>query len=230
MKDSRSAWTLLVMPPFIFLFCFIGTITFFISNNLSEEEVSRKITESISLILLVSQVLMLLMLLRFSKRNGLSLIKQTFISSNIYKDIFIGILVGSLIAISYFKLGLAEFVTYLQVNFGDYVPAGETSTSVGNQAFIFFIANVLFAPFVEEKIYRDIGFKILRKRFSPIFTVLISALLFGILHWLGGFWYILTTSILIGIPFGIIQLKRKTILLVFVAHLTINLIEFGISI
>jgi len=182
------------------------------------------------MILLVAQMLMLLMLLRFSKKKGLNLIKQTFTSSNIYKDTFIGILVGSLIAISYFKLELAELVTYLQENFGDYVPAGETSKSVGNQTFIFFIANVLLAPFVEENIYRNIGFKVLRNRFSPISTVFISAFLFGILHWLGGFWYILATSLLIGIPFGIIQLKRKKILLVFVAHLTINLIEFVVSI
>jgi len=141
----------------------------------------------------------------------------------------LGIALGTIIALSYFKLGILELITSLQMNIGDYVPAGETNTSVSSNVLLFFIANVVLAPFVEENIYRNIIFKNLLNKYSGLTTIILTSLFFGLLHWMGGIWYILVTAILIGIPFGIIRLKRKSILLVFSAHFSLNLIEFILS-
>lgn len=226
MNSKLGLWGLLIMPPIIFLFCLIFCLIYIGANNLSEEEISLKITTAIPPILFVSQIGMLMLLVSYSKKNQHHLLQQTFKSPQFSKDIFGGILLGLAIAIGYFQLGVMELVTYLQSTFGDYVPVGETSNSVGEISFLFFVSNVILAPFVEENIYRNVAFKKLQKQFSGLATVLISAFFFGVLHWLGGFWYILVTGILIGIPFGIIQLKKESILLVFIAHLTLNLFEF----
>ena len=53
-----------------------------------------------------------------------------------------------------------------------------------------------------------------------------TVIMFGLLHWVGGLWYMLMTGILVGLPFALIAVKRKNILWVFIAHLTLNLIEF----
>jgi len=141
----------------------------------------------------------------------------------------LGICLGLFIAIGYFYCGLTDLISYLQLTFGDYVPPGETSEEVSGNIPVFFIANVILAPFVEEHIYRNIAFKALVKRYKPYATVLISAIFFGLLHWMGGFWYMVFTAIVIGIPFGLIQLKRNSILLVFTAHLTMNFFEFLVA-
>lgn len=230
MKNKMNVWILLILPPLFFLVSIIICLIYFRANILSETQISLRITESIPLILFASQIGMLILLLSYSKKYQENIFDQTFRSAQMSKDIVWGILLGSAIAISYFQLGIIELITYLQNSFGDYVPVGETSNNVSNLSLLFFVSNVILAPFVEENIYRNVAFKRLRKQNNSIVTVIISALFFGLLHWLGGFWYIVTTTVLIGIPFGIIQLKRKSILLVFIAHLTLNSLEFVNSI
>jgi len=171
----------------------------------------------------------LMVVILLNVKMDLVLMQNPFKVENSIQEIVLGIILGTVIAISYFKLGLQEWIVHLQNTFGDYVPVGETSTIVSGHIFLFFIANVLLAPFVEEVLYRNLAFQALREQYSETTTVVITSFFFGILHWLGGFWYILTTAILIGIPFGILQLKRKNILLVFSAHLSLNFIEFILS-
>jgi len=228
-KIKKDIWGLLILPPLFFLFIILGIVFYLISTGLTEDEISNGITKSISTILFTSQLLILFLLIRYARPNCINLFYETFKSANYFKDLIYGTLLGLVISLSYFKLGLIEYVTSLQITYGDYVPAGETSNSVGNNLPLFFLANVLLAPFVEENIYRNIAFKKIQSHYNSTITVLLTATTFGILHWLGGFWYILVTGILIGLPFGIIQLKRKSILLVYIAHLTINLFEFVVS-
>lgn len=226
MKTKLGVWTLLCIPPIIFaiiLFCFL---VYHGAHQLTEEQVSLKITEAIPIILFLSQLGMLITLLVYAKKSNHNIFHQTFKSPYLLKDIVIGILLGIGVAISYFQFGILELVTFLQTRLGDYVPAGDTSNSVSEISLLFFVFNVILAPFVEENIYRNIAFKELRNRYSPIVSVIVTSVFFGLLHWLGGFWYIVVTGIFIGIPFGILQLKRESILLVFTAHLALNLYEF----
>jgi membrane protease YdiL (CAAX protease family) len=89
----------------------------------------------------------------------------------------------------------------------------------------FAIADVLLAPFVEENIYRGYGIVRLLPRFGARTAVLLSSLFFGLLHWSGGFWYILITALIVGVPFALLRLRRGNILVPFGAHLALNCVE-----
>ncbi|MFN6944791.1 MAG: lysostaphin resistance A-like protein [Cytophagaceae bacterium] len=229
MKSRLYTWALLILPPLFFLFGLIVLVALYSKESLNETAFSERITDNIPYLLFYAQVFMLFLLLIYSKVHAANIVLDTFKSPTLVKDLSLGVLLGSLLALCYFKFGILEGITHLQRTFGDYVPTGETSNSVSKNLSIFFIANVLLAPFVEENIYRNIAFRNLRQKYSGTTTVIVTSLMFGLLHWVGGFWYILITGILVGIPFGIVQLKKETILLVFTAHFSLNLIEFILS-
>jgi hypothetical protein len=107
----------------------------------------------------------------------------------------------------------------------DYVPAGELFTTLGASIIPFAIADVLLAPFVEESIYRGYGLARMLGKFSRPVAVVLSCFFFGILHWTGGFWYILLTGIVAGGLFTWLQVLRKNIIAPFAAHLTLNVVE-----
>ena len=85
--------------------------------------------------------------------------------------------------------------------------------------------NVLFAPFVEEGIYRGYGLTRLFEKFSKPIAIILSCFFFGILHWTGGFWYILLTGIVAGGLLAWLRVWRKNIIAPFAAHLALNLVE-----
>jgi membrane protease YdiL (CAAX protease family) len=120
---------------------------------------------------------------------------------------------------------IEPLLSTLQSTAGDYVPAGSLFPALGAAIVPFAIADVLLAPFVEENIYRGYGMMKLLPRFGAMGAVILSSLFFGLLHWSGGFWYILTTGIIVGIPLAILRLQRGNILLAFGAHLALNLVE-----
>jgi membrane protease YdiL (CAAX protease family) len=140
-------------------------------------------------------------------------------------DVLGGIITGSILAILYFYI-FSPLQSYLQLTFGDYVPAGETMTVLGKQTIQFFVANIIFAPFVEESLYRNYTLTKFLEKYSLPKSIMINVTMFGLLHWVGGLWYILMTGLLVGLPFAFIAIKRKNIVWVFVAHLTLNLFEF----
>lgn len=117
--------------------------------------------------------------------------------------------------------------TWLQQTFGDYVPAGETLATAGASLIPFFIANVVCAPFVEESLYRGYAFTRLRRRYSLPLTFALLALGFGLLHWAGGFWYILLTGLVAGSLCTGLRAWRGSLPAAFAAHLALNLVEFA---
>jgi len=90
----------------------------------------------------------------------------------------------------------------------------------------FFLANVLLAPFVEESLYRGYALDRLRQRYGLALAVVITCALFGLLHWAGGFWYILLTGFVAGGLFAGLRLWRRTLIAPFAAHLALNVLEF----
>ena len=58
------------------------------------------------------------------------------------------------------------------------------------------------------------------------FRKLQSCLFFGLLHWTGGFWYILLTGFVAGGIFAALFLWRRNIVATYAAHLALNLVEF----
>ena len=223
-KKMYFIWGLLIFPPLLFLINIVlFSIYFSASGELTNAEISNKINDNISILLLVSQSQMFLLILIYAKKLNINIFEASFKSDNYKSDITIGIFIGITIALLY-KFVITDLLIHLQSSIGDYVPANSLSNLKQN-LIVFGIANVILAPFVEENIYRNLSLSKLQSRYGNFKAILISSVFFGLLHWLGGFWYMLITFLFVGIPFALISIKRKNILLVFIAHLTLNFFE-----
>lgn len=140
-------------------------------------------------------------------------------------DIAVGVLAGSLLAISYIYW-LAPLLETLQRTFGDFVPPGSVLPTVSSSLGLFFIASVLLAPVVEETLYRGIAIPLLTTHLGLRWAVVLTCVFFGLLHWAGGFWYMLLTGIVAGGAFAGLFCWRGGVLAPFAAHLALNMIEF----
>lgn len=227
MISLKRLWTNLILAPIWFLITIVVVSIYFGGKGVSEKDIPIKITENTPTLILIVQVSLLITLLLTTRKDSFNIFKNgwTTDKKKLPIDILGGILTGIILATSYIYI-FSPLQTYLQVNFGDYIPAGETMSVLGNQTLIFLLANVVFAPFVEESLYRNYSLTRFLENYSQTKSIIISVIMFGLLHWVGGIWYILMTGILVGLPFAIITIKRKNIVWVFVAHLTLNLIEF----
>ncbi len=226
MHSLKRPWINLVLAPIWFLIVIIGITTYFIGSGVQEPALPIKITEYTPTIILFVQLLLLLTLWVTSRKEGFNVFKDGWSrQGHSSADIFCGFITGAIIAGLYLFI-LSDVQTWMQANIGDYVPAGETMAALGNQVIPFFIANVVLAPFVEESLYRNYALTRFSKRYGTASGIVITSVMFGLLHWVGGFWYILMTIIFVGIPFAIIASKRGNVMWVFAAHLTLNLLEF----
>jgi len=227
MNSLKRPWANLILAPIWFLIIIVALSIYFRLIGVSETDVPIKISENTPTLILIVQVFLLVTLLFTTRKDGFNILKSgwTTDTTKLPFDIFGGIITGAILAILYFYL-FSPLQTYLQISLGDYVPAGETMTVLGKQTIPFFIANVLFAPFVEESLYRNYTLTRFLEKYSSTKSIIVTVTMFGLLHWVGGLWYMLMTGLLVGLPFAIIATKRKNIVWVFVAHLTLNLFEF----
>jgi len=226
MNSLKRPWINLILAPIWFLIVIVACSIYFGGQGVTEADIPTKISNNIPTLLLILQVLLLTTLLLTSKKDNFNIFKNGWAgTTKPLKDIFGGLTTGAILATLYIWI-FSPLQTYFQNNIGDYVPAGETMTVLGKQTIPFFIANVLFAPFVEESLYRNYTLTRFLEKYSTTKSIILTATMFGLLHWGGGLWYILMTGLFVGLPFAIIATKRKNIVWVFVAHLTLNLIEF----
>ncbi|MDE2385213.1 MAG: CPBP family intramembrane metalloprotease [Alphaproteobacteria bacterium] len=151
---------------------------------------------------------------------------HTGVSTSLAHDAAIGAAAGLALAAAYILL-FHKVHVWLQANWGDYVPPGSTTDALGGAAVIFFVANVLLAPWVEESLYRGILFERLCHRWATGGAALVSCIAFGALHWAGGFWYMVLTGAVAGGAFMALRLWRGNLLAPFSAHLALNLVEFA---
>ncbi len=227
MTSLKRPWINLILAPIWFLIIIVFSSIYFGAKGVNETDIPIKITENTPTLILIVQVFLLLTLLITARKDGFSILKNGWIinKTKLPIDIIGGIITGATLATLYFYI-FSPLQSYLQLNIGDYVPAGETMTVLRKQTIPFFIANVLLAPFVEESLYRNYSLTRLSEKYNNTKSIIITLIMFGLLHWVGGFWYILMTGLLVGLPFAIIAKNRKNIVWVFVAHLTLNLLEY----
>ncbi len=229
MSSHKHLWFLLTLPALFFLvviFLFIILSSIFYSTD--EKVIELLITDNIPVVLLFVQILTFGLLAKLLHQEGqkifdFGLIK--FQNKTILREILMGLMLGVGLGFAYIYF-ISPLHVFLQTTFGDYVPPEQVGLSLGGNALIFFLANVLLTPFVEERLYRGYALSQLQKRFGKWCAIIISSLFFGLLHWMGGFWYMVITCVVIGVPFGLIATLRQSILLVFFAHLFLNLVEF----
>ena len=142
------------------------------------------------------------------------------------RSLIFGIALGAIIGIAYITV-LAPAIGLLQSRLGDYVPAGEMFAAYASALPLFFVANVILAPAVEESLYRGYAVPRLNARWGAVVAIIVSSIFFGLLHWAGGAWYMLATGLVVGVPFAILSLRAKSIVPAFGAHLVLNSIEFA---
>ena len=86
-----------------------------------------------------------------------------------------------------------------------------------------FLSIVIAAPIFEELIFRGIMLDGLLKRYSPVKSILISAIMFGIVH-LNPWQFV--AALFVGILSGWIYYRTKSLTLSIVIHMTVNLCGF----
>jgi len=87
-----------------------------------------------------------------------------------------------------------------------------------------FIAIVIAAPILEELIFRGIILDGFLKRYSPVKAILVSSMLFGVLH-LNPWQFI--AALIVGIFSGWVYYETKKLTLSILIHLVNNLLAFG---
>ncbi len=227
MISLKRPWTNLILAPIWFLIIIVSASIYFGEKGVDETNIPIRISENTPTLILIVQFFLLITLLLTTQKDSFNILKSGWAAdkTKLPFDIFAGILTGAILATLYIYI-FSPVQTYLQIKIGDYVPAGKTMTALGKQTIPFFIANVLFAPFVEESLYRNYTLTRFLEKYSATKSIIVTVTMFGLLHWVGGLWYIIMTGLLVGLPFAIIATKRKNIVWVFVAHLTLNLLEF----
>lgn len=224
-KSSNMKWWLLLAGPVFFLLIIVAFSVYVGSKpGIKPEQIPNYVSAYMSNILLTVQVLLFLLLawLLINKRIEIEYIVNR---KSLGKDALIGIVIGSVLAAAYIFF-FSPLLTDLQSNIGDFVPPGEILPAVSKNIIMFFIANVILAPFVEESIYRGYSLPILQNRYGVINAILVSSVFFGILHWAGGVWYMILTGLVAGGVFSSAFYLRKDIYISYIGHLTLNFIEF----
>lgn len=95
---------------------------------------------------------------------------------------------------------------------------------------IWFITNLLFVSVAEEAIFRGflqkkISFLLGKKVYADYASILIAAILFGLMHYMGGIKYIFLATIT-GIGYGWIYNRTQNIESAILSHFGLNLIHF----
>lgn len=229
---KKRTWIMLIAPPGLFLLALIGASIYFGASAQGDAQViANSVVGALPVILLAVQLALLGLSERVRRAENLSLRDLGWRlqpGQSLVREIALGAAVGTALVFAYIY-ALAPLLESAQRLIGDYVPPGAILPSVGALPLPFFLANVVLAPFVEENIYRGYALARLLPRFGAPLALAISCVFFGLLHWAGGFWYVLLTGVVAGGSFGALYLWRRNVIVCFAAHLALNLIEFGFS-
>lgn len=226
---AGRVWPVLLAGPALFLLAIVlASIFFGITTRGDSSAIPVLVTASTPYLLVAVQVALFFILRWAMKRDGLTWRNigwRTGEAGQIWREALIGAVPGVALGLLYVTV-LSPWLARVQQALGDYVPAGELLPSLGTAIVPFFIANVVLAPFVEENIYRGYALTRWLGRFSRPVAILLSCVFFGLLHWAGGFWYMLLTGFIAGGTFALLYTARKNMIAPFTAHLALNVVEF----
>ena len=225
----RRTWALLIAAPLLFLAAIIAASLYFgIVTRGDAQAIAEQTQKAVPAMLVAVQLALLALLaltLRSERLTWSAIGWRLEQGQKLWREVLIGLVPGVVLAVLYFTV-LSPSMIWLQRNVGDYVPAGELTGALGAALVPFFLANVLLAPFVEESLYRGYALDRLQQRYGLALAVVISCAFFGLLHWAGGFWYILLTGFVAGGLFAGLRVWRRTLIAPFAAHLALNVLEF----
>lgn len=122
-----------------------------------------------------------------------------------------------LVIITIFLLiGLALIFDFVKVDYKFY-----------DYFFLWALNNLFIVSMAEEVLFR--GFlqrhlSLLKIKRSEIIAIIITALVFGVLHWKGGIYYVVYGTIA-GVMYGFIYHKSKSIIFTIVSHFVVNVVH-----
>lgn len=95
---------------------------------------------------------------------------------------------------------------------------------------VLMIMNLLIvAPISEEIVLRGIVYTRVEKTTNPVVAIMVSSLLFGLMHIMAGGPVLVIGAMLMGVVFGLIYYKTNSLLICFIAHSIANLPDFILS-
>jgi uncharacterized protein len=228
-RGLKRIWWMLIVPPIVFFVVIVLFSGYFgVITRGDAQAIAERTQGSIPYILIVVQIVLLVFVLRALKADGLTFADigwQIPTSKRLWLEVGVGACFGVALGLLYIFV-LSPLLEFLQRSVGDFVPPGRLLGSLGSAVVPFFVANVLLAPFVEESIYRGYAFMRLRQQYGDHAAVILTCVCFGLLHWAGGFWYIVLTALVAGGMFAALVFWRRSIVVAFAAHLALNVVEF----
>ena len=211
---------LLAMAPLILLIVSFGFgVVFFVVTSGDSARISQNFQRYMPLILLVNHLLILVILLRFLRKDNLSLttIGWRVRGANIFTEVLLGLALAGLVYC--FNELIIESIQ--QASRGEQ-PEFRIGMTFQRPAYIPFFMIAISLPVIEELLYRGYAHHALQPKYGTVGSVLISSVFFGALHWGMG---VLTASLIvsIGILLHVAFLARdRNLISVVTAHIAYN--------
>lgn len=231
-KQGTLVWFLVAFPPLLFLALIVSvSIWVTVHDGGRSENIAARVMALAPHMLIAAELIILAALIATLRAEGLRWtdIGWRFAQGrSATRDVGLGIAVGGALGVLY-AFVLSPVLAFVQRALGDYVPPGEILPTVSSAIRIFFVANVLLAPFVEESLYRGYAIVRLSEQMSRTRAAVVSCVFFGLLHWAGGLWYIVLTGSVAGGVLVAMRLWRGSLIAPFTVHLTLNAVEFVLA-
>ena len=107
------------------------------------------------------------------------------------------------------------------------VSAQYYSSMVTYMGTILMVLNVLvIAPVAEELALRGIIYTRIEKELKPIVAIIVSAVLFGLMHFMAGGTILVAGAAIMGLVFGLLMYKYRSLWICIIAHICANLPDF----
>jgi len=161
---------------------------------------------------------MTLLIIVLFRSKGQSIRVLGMDKSKLTKDLIIGICVSLLGHI----IGIIFYLLIKQVRPDFHLassPILKEYPSISASFAIFIVAAIFWSPIVEEIIYRGILYSVFRKKYGAYIGIVITSLLFSLIHFTIAPGFILT-----GIILGILYEKTESIITPTAAHITHNIL------
>ena len=112
------------------------------------------------------------------------------------------------------------------------VPTQVTEGLQGFELVVFAVFAVVVAPITEEFLFRGLIFRSIRDRHGVALGAIVSALLFGVIHYVPGPWpdalALQITMVVTGLGLALVYERRRTLLSPIVGHAAFNLIAVAV--
>lgn len=229
-KSKVIMFSILIVMAFILtqiIASFIGSIFIsaqFINSGLNSEEIQTKISQTLSnnatIISVIGNIIFLVLGIVIYKIKKKKIIEEINLKQVCLKDLLIPI-----IAIITYSISFNLIINILPIPaslLGNTTKLGIASQS--NLAF-YILSILIIAPIVEEFAFRGIIMTKLKKEYSSIVAIMISAILFGLIHLMTGSILIVLFAIIGGIIFALSYEKTGTLFVPIIVHIVGNICD-----